>query len=99
MAKSWSSASVGSTLEGNAELDDLRTQVLRQFLAFPAITKEAHELTAAERIALCIAAGCEMDFSTENTPEGGYRMVARTKRPVGITKIDGKFHVAEYRGE
>lgn len=63
--------------------------------AFPPLHKEASELTDAEKIALCIVSGCEMDYRTEITPAGGYRMVASTVNPVGIQKINGKFQVCE----
>jgi hypothetical protein len=65
--------------------------------AFPPSHKEASELTEAEKIALCIVAGCKMDYWTEITPTGGYRMVASTANPVGIQKIDGKFQVSELK--
>ena len=69
--------------------------VLQQLMAFPPSHKEAEDLTERERIALCIAAGCKMDYRTENTPEGGYRMVATTVNRVGFAKINGRFHVYE----
>lgn len=68
--------------------------ITSQLLAFNAKAKVS-ELTEAERIAICIAAGCKMDFRTENTPDGGYRLVVSTVHPVGIVKIDGKFQVCE----
>jgi hypothetical protein len=76
---------------------DLLEPVRQQLLCFPPAHKDAEELTDAERIALCIAAGCKMDYRTENTPQGGYRMVASTSNPVGIVKINGRFHVCERR--
>lgn len=75
-------------------MDEIRKSILEQFLAFPAAAKEPEELTDAERIALCIASGCKMDFRTEQT-ETGWKMVASTINPVGIVKIDGKFRVYE----
>jgi hypothetical protein len=81
-------------LEG-VGVDDVRERIIAQLMAFPAITKEPDELTDAERIALCIVAGCKMNYRTEATPEGGYRFVASTVNPVGIVKINGKFSVCE----
>lgn len=78
-------------------MDDVRTSIIAQLMAFPPASKEAHELTDGERVALCIAAGCKMEYRHESTPEGGYRMVATTVNPVGIVKIDGKFRVYERR--
>lgn len=75
--------------------DDLMARVRQELTAYPAISKAVEELTDADRIALCIVAGCKMDYRLENTPEGGYRMVASTINPVGITKINGRFHVYE----
>lgn len=69
-------------------------RLLEQFMVFPAIAKEPEELTNAERIALCIASGCKMDYRTEPS-EGGWKMVASTVNPVGIVKIDGKFLIYE----
>lgn len=74
---------------------DVRKQIIAQLLALPAVAKEAEELTDAERIALCIASGCEMDYRTEQTAAGGYRLVASTVNPIGIVKINGKFQVCE----
>lgn len=68
--------------------------VAAQLLAFPSPLKEVSELTEAERIALCIASGCEMDYRTENI-NGAYRMVVTTARPVGIQKIEGRFLVCQ----
>ena len=73
----------------------MRKQIIAQLLSFPAVTKEAEELNDAERIALCIFAGCKMDYRTEQTAEGGYMLVASTVNPVGIVKINGKFQVCE----
>ena len=80
-------------------MDDIRERLMAQLMAFQHPTKEAHELTDAERIALCIFAGCAMDYRTESGPNGSYRLVASTVNPVGIFKINGKFQVAEYKGE
>lgn len=76
--------------------DDPVKAIAAQLMRFPAITKEAHELTDAERIALCIAAGCKMDYRTEQI-DGSYRLVATTENPVGIAKINGKFQVYELK--
>ena len=73
---------------------DLLDGIKQQLLAFPPPWKEPEELTNAERIALCIAAGCKMDYRTENTGDR-YMLVASTVNPVGIVKINGKFQVCE----
>lgn len=76
-------------------MTDLMDRAMRQLMSFPPQSKEVADLTDAERIALCIASGCRMDYRMENTAEGGYRMVASTVNLVGIVKIDGKFVVYE----
>lgn len=75
---------------------DVLDSIRQQLLAFPAASKEVADLTNQERIALCIASGCEMDYRMENTADG-YRMVASTVRPVGIVKVGGKFLVYQMK--
>lgn len=55
-----------------------------------AIDKEPEDLTEQERFAIAILAGCE----TEMQRKGGSFHIG-IKGAVGITKIDGKFHVAQ----
>jgi hypothetical protein len=74
---------------------DLMESVRQQLLCFPPAHKESEELTNAERIALCIASGCKMDYRTENSAEGGYRLIASTVNRIGIAKINGKFVIYE----
>lgn len=64
--------------------------VLAQLTAFPNVSKELSDLTERDKIALCIAAGCEMDYRLD-----GNKYVATTLRPVGFAKINGKFIVYE----
>ena len=80
-----------STLDGEAE--SLRERILAQVMQYPSPLKSAEELTDAERVALCIAAGIETYTTMEENV-----ITFHTKRPVGIVKIDGKFKVYEYRG-
>jgi hypothetical protein len=67
---------------------------IRALCAFPPLHKEAADLTDGERIALCIAAGCKMDFRME-VKNGSPRLVATTVNPIGIVKVEGKFRVYE----
>lgn len=76
--------------------NDLIDGIRKQLMAFPAAFKEPADLTDQERISLCIASGCEMDYRMENAADG-YRMVATTKNPIGIVKVGGKFIVYENR--
>jgi hypothetical protein len=80
-------------------MTELMERLKQQLMTFPPAGKEVADLTDAERVALCIASGCKMDYRTENTAEGGYRMVASTVNLVGIVKIDGKFVVYERANE
>ena len=71
---------------------------LRELCAVPPPHKEVADLTDAERIALCIAAGCEMDYQREYK-NGSLYMVAKTVNPIGIVKVDGRFRVYEGKAE
>jgi hypothetical protein len=62
-------------------------------IAGRATTKEPHELTHEERLALAFMAGCEIETSWEQE-----RYVMRAKYPIGIDKVNGKLRVSEYRG-
>ena len=69
--------------------------IAKQFLAaMPDPSSEVDDLTDAEKISLCCAAGIELEFTTEY--EGGaYMLRATTKRRVGIVKIGNEFRVAQ----
>lgn len=58
--------------------------------AFPAHMPEPADMTEQEKLAVAIAAGCEIE--TEWT---GDRVVVRTKRKIGIVKINGRYRVYE----
>ena len=69
--------------------------IAKQFLAaMPDPSSEVDDLTDAEKIALCCAAGIELEFSTENE-DGKYMLRATTKRRVGIVKIGNEFRVIQ----
>lgn len=54
------------------------------------LDKEVHELTNQDRLAICAAAGCELE-----TVNDGVQPQLRTRYPVTITKADGRFLVTE----
>lgn len=60
---------------------------------FPARGTPVDKLTERDRMALCIAAGVEVDVSTELV-DGKYMLTVRTKRQVGIADMgDGKYAI------
>ena len=71
--------------------DDLIGRTISQFTRLPSPETEVADLTESEKIALCIAAGCETEWV-----EGvgaSMTLTVRTVRPVGIAKINGRFVV------
>lgn len=69
-------------------------EMLYQFTAFPDPVLEVAQLTDRDRIALCIAAGVEVDLVREKK-NGMVYLRATTRRCCGIVKVDGRFQVVE----
>lgn len=59
-----------------------------------AMTKEPHELTDEERLAIVFMAGGDLETAWTDD----HRYVMRTRHPVALHKIDGKWRVNVYQG-
>ena len=57
--------------------------------------KNPNELTDSEKLAICIAAGCQIKTET-NLSEG--KIIMETVNPVSITLVDGEYRVSEMKG-
>jgi len=68
--------------------DDIRAALLAATIACQ--KKEPEDLSEFERVAIAFMAGCKIRTREEN---GLLRLT--TENPIGITKIKGKFLVAE----
>jgi len=80
-------------------LGDLATEVMHKFCrvaeiaAQRAITEDSVDvLTEEEKIAICIASGCEIHAKTE---EDTGKVTYATKNPVGFAIVNGKIQVFE----
>jgi hypothetical protein len=56
-------------------------------------------MTDEQKFAVAFLAGCAIDTaSVERTEQGDYRYVLKTRYPVEVVELNGKFHVYEFRG-